>query len=1172
LLVRCAGWKWSELFSRERSTAEGLRALLTCDGQTLTTNLLGQLAAGCVWVCLGAPVLSPHLCLGWGVACLLGLLLNIWHQFVVVAHAGVDPSGIDLWLATIGLLLGGVLLRPWHWLFVNVCCWCCPSFEISYADRRKIKMHYQRQKLGLSGVSTPAQPVSQPLSVPDLQAIRLRRMFEMADKDRSGFLDEAELAHLARRLLPASDGMTDRRIESMVAAADKDGDGQISYEEFIAVVTEGLRESIRKKRAEVAELPVSARGVEPEEEALHREGAAEDFAVFAVAEPPPPPPPPPPTATAAALDDNDANAANANGGHNPPPPRPPPFLASALGRLEALGAWRMAGLWGAAAAAEDAERTERAWTVLTAASAEGAPSLVAGDSQSHGGGGGGGGRRRGWADVEDAELVVWLLARWLCAHPTISAGAALWRRPAVLQLQWLGTGEGQEQPLDDPPGAAHRGDGVSPAPSELAEEVVLLLGTEPAAAAAPRGGAGGAPSLRAVVHGLQRIVASPTAGADATALAAQFVPLLIHRPRGAEVAEQAVREHRLLRALILHLIPQPDASAASSGGAGEAGDVATRQEHRALLAPFEALDTEGGGYLAAESWKRCIYAQLPEPLGDGSAAEVERLLAAAPRDANGKLGYLELGPFLAAHRRSAEPAPADNAGSRSGDDAVVPEEAAPPPPPPPPPEPEVSAGQDGEDGGDAGAGGTPLDGSGLGLLSPGGKRRSGSPPPEPSERWRSLFRRFDRVGKGWIGPRQLQRGWQKYMRQRITKAETLKMFAAADVDGDGKVDYREFAVMLEQGLDAQKQDSARVLAEELSQSTVDHTPAKSHYSESSWGDTSRVSFAASPSPDRAASAPEPEPEEAPPTQLSGSRAEGPVPGPSPGSATAAAAAAAAAAGRAEPSLASQVHALTGEVQRMARALARDLPPSGQGRPPSLPPPAAASTEQQQVLRTYRRDGSVVPLPGIVADDPEFREFQPAKAMKLAPLRRDGGAMKGLGGALLAVKDKQQAEAMHLTTFQQMIESSLLGMEQRIEQRISNIEANLHPGRHSQAAAGKTVLHELRDSEGLDEEDLEPMGSADVEAKLAALEQSLKLYRGYLGEQHPTIVSLMDQLRTTAEAAGRYRDARRWQQTRNDAARDEERDAELPSFCDGMSKMGGLFEPETTVDSPELVGP
>eukprot|EP01047_Picozoa_sp_COSAG01_P117014 COSAG01_NODE_45682_length_407_cov_0.694805_1_plen_100_part_01 len=100
MLVRCAGWKWSELFSRERSTAEGLRALLTCDGQTLTTNLLGQLAAGCVWVCLGAPVLSPHLCLGWGVACLLGLLLNIWHQFVVVAHAGVDPSGIDLWLAT----------------------------------------------------------------------------------------------------------------------------------------------------------------------------------------------------------------------------------------------------------------------------------------------------------------------------------------------------------------------------------------------------------------------------------------------------------------------------------------------------------------------------------------------------------------------------------------------------------------------------------------------------------------------------------------------------------------------------------------------------------------------------------------------------------------------------------------------------------------------------------------------------------------------------------------------------------------------------------------------------------------------------------------------------------------------------------------------------------------
>ena len=94
--------------------------------------------------------------------------------------------------------------------------------------------------------------------------------------------------------------------------------------------------------------------------------------------------------------------------------------------------------------------------------------------------------------MEDAELVVWLLARWLCAHPAISASAALWRHPAVLQLQWLGTGEGQEQPPDDPPaGAAHRGgDGVSPAPAQLAEEVVQLLGTEPAAA--PRGGEGGA--------------------------------------------------------------------------------------------------------------------------------------------------------------------------------------------------------------------------------------------------------------------------------------------------------------------------------------------------------------------------------------------------------------------------------------------------------------------------------------------------------------------------------------------------------------------------------------------------------------------------------------------------------------------------------------------------------
>ncbi|KAK3603078.1 hypothetical protein CHS0354_015773 [Potamilus streckersoni] len=61
----------------------------------------------------------------------------------------------------------------------------------------------------------------------------LREAFRVFDKDGSGFISAAELSHAMTNL---GEKLTEEDVEGMIREADTDGDGQISYEEFKAMM------------------------------------------------------------------------------------------------------------------------------------------------------------------------------------------------------------------------------------------------------------------------------------------------------------------------------------------------------------------------------------------------------------------------------------------------------------------------------------------------------------------------------------------------------------------------------------------------------------------------------------------------------------------------------------------------------------------------------------------------------------------------------------------------------------------------------------------------------------------------------------------------------------------------------------------------------------------------
>jgi Ca2+-binding EF-hand superfamily protein len=67
----------------------------------------------------------------------------------------------------------------------------------------------------------------------DDQLSELRDAFNAMDKDGNGYIEKRELKNL---LLALGESPTDKDVDDMFKAADVNGDGQISFEEFAKVV------------------------------------------------------------------------------------------------------------------------------------------------------------------------------------------------------------------------------------------------------------------------------------------------------------------------------------------------------------------------------------------------------------------------------------------------------------------------------------------------------------------------------------------------------------------------------------------------------------------------------------------------------------------------------------------------------------------------------------------------------------------------------------------------------------------------------------------------------------------------------------------------------------------------------------------------------------------------
>ncbi|PSR86744.1 Calmodulin like [Actinidia chinensis var. chinensis] len=61
----------------------------------------------------------------------------------------------------------------------------------------------------------------------------LKETFRVFDKDQDGFISAADLSHVMTNL---GENLTDEDIDSIICAADVDGDGQINYEEFVKIM------------------------------------------------------------------------------------------------------------------------------------------------------------------------------------------------------------------------------------------------------------------------------------------------------------------------------------------------------------------------------------------------------------------------------------------------------------------------------------------------------------------------------------------------------------------------------------------------------------------------------------------------------------------------------------------------------------------------------------------------------------------------------------------------------------------------------------------------------------------------------------------------------------------------------------------------------------------------
>ena len=82
----------------------------------------------------------------------------------------------------------------------------------------------------------------------------------------------------------------------------------------------------------------------------------------------------------------------------------------------------------------------------------------------------------------------------------------------------------------------------------------------------------------------------------------------------------------------------------------------------------------------------------------------------------------------------------------------------------------------------------------------GGRMQHADSRPIPSERWRAMFGKIDRKKRNFVGPTELQHGFRKYLNMELSNEELMRVFDVGDSDQDGKIDYTDFAAIIEKGM------------------------------------------------------------------------------------------------------------------------------------------------------------------------------------------------------------------------------------------------------------------------------------------------------------------------------------------------------------------------------------
>ncbi|XP_072042631.1 calmodulin-alpha-like [Amphiura filiformis] len=66
---------------------------------------------------------------------------------------------------------------------------------------------------------------------------QIREAFRVLDKDGNGLISAADLRHAIMVMTNLGETLTEEEVDDMIREADIDGDGQVNYEEFVAMVT-----------------------------------------------------------------------------------------------------------------------------------------------------------------------------------------------------------------------------------------------------------------------------------------------------------------------------------------------------------------------------------------------------------------------------------------------------------------------------------------------------------------------------------------------------------------------------------------------------------------------------------------------------------------------------------------------------------------------------------------------------------------------------------------------------------------------------------------------------------------------------------------------------------------------------------------------------------------------